>query len=111
MLVQSLEFVRIILTSELGINQRDTKERNEQVPKMDKIYGSAKSVCIWLGDEDDDSKMAIDFVKEIVLSLWKFDKLIENRALAPRWAALIRLMKRPWFSRRWVVLEIRDFRV
>jgi Heterokaryon incompatibility protein (HET) len=98
--------VRQLWIDAICINQKDTKERNEQVPRMDRIYGGAENVCIWLGEESADSKMAMDFIRERVLELWKFDQLIENRNLAKNWAALIRLMKRPWFSRRWVVQEI-----
>jgi hypothetical protein len=98
--------VRMLWIDAICIEQRNTEERNEQVPRMDKIYGKAKSVCIWLGEEADESNLAIKFIKDQVLSLWEFDKLIENRAMARHWAALINLMKRPWFSRRWVVQEI-----
>jgi hypothetical protein len=98
--------VRQLWIDAICINQKDTKERNEQVPRMDRIYGDAENVCIWLGEESADSRRAMDFIRERVLELWKFDKLIENRNLAKNWAALIRLMKRPWFSRRWVVQEV-----
>lgn len=50
--------------------------------------------------------MAMNFIDDKVLHLWGFDELIENRNMAKHWASLIRLMKRPWFSRRWVVQEI-----
>jgi len=73
---------------------------------MDKIYGNASNVCIWLGDIDEESKLAIDFIKQKLLNLWDFDEIIQNREMAKKWAALINLMKRPWFSRRWVVQEI-----
>jgi Heterokaryon incompatibility protein (HET) len=98
--------VRQLWIDAICIDQKNTKERNEQVPKMDRIYGSAKSVAIWLGDADEDSKLAMDFIKNQVLSIWGFDMLIENREMAQQWAAFIKLMKRPWFSRRWVVQEI-----
>jgi hypothetical protein len=98
--------VRQLWIDAICINQGDTEERNQQVPRMDRIYGGAQNVCIWLGEESEDSKLAMEFIRDRVLELWKFDKLIENRTLAKHWAALIRLMKRPWFSRRWVVQEI-----
>ncbi|PMD58677.1 HET-domain-containing protein [Hyaloscypha bicolor E] len=98
--------VRQLWIDAICINQNDTKERNQQVPRMDRIYGGAEKVCIWLGEEGEDSKTAMDFIRDRVLELWTFDELIENPKLAKHWAALIRLMKRPWFSRRWVVQEI-----
>jgi Heterokaryon incompatibility protein (HET) len=136
------------------INQRDLKERNEQVSMMDTIYGKAYNVCIWLdemlsssedssiqgerrrypingseeesSDEDADNsasrdekkkaaaydkaaeqdKKAIKFIKDEVLGLWRFDDLCKNKAKAEDWVALLSLMRKPWFSRRWVVQEI-----
>lgn len=98
--------VRQLWIDAICIDQKNLKERNKQVPRMDKIYGNAKSVCIWLGDADDESRRAMHFIKHQVLSIWEFDKLIENREMARQWHAFINLMKRPWFSRRWVVQEI-----
>ncbi|KAE9373669.1 HET-domain-containing protein [Stipitochalara longipes BDJ] len=98
--------VRQLWIDAICINQRDVEERNQQVPRMDRIYGGAQSVCIWLGDATEDSKLAMDFIRDRVLELWTFDELIEDINLARHWAALITLMKRPWFSRRWVVQEI-----
>ena len=98
--------VRFLWIDAICINQSNTRERNEQVPKMDQVYGRAEKVCIWLGEGNDESKMALDFIKSKVLSLWKFDELCEDLGMAHHWAALIRLMSRPWFSRRWVVQEI-----
>lgn len=37
-----------------------------------------------------------------VPKLWVCD----DPTTAPKWEALIALMKRPWFSRRWVVQEV-----
>lgn len=76
----------------LCINHKETQERNEQVPRMDKIYGMAHNVCIWLSDADEDSNLAMSFIAK-VLALWDFDKLIENKEMAKHWAALITLMK------------------
>jgi len=98
--------VRQLWVDALCIDQKNKEERNQQVPRMDKIYGSARNVCIWLGNATEDSKKAMEFIKNRVLQLWKFDELIENKDMAKHWAALITLMKRPWFSRRWVVQEI-----
>ena len=100
------DVVRHLWIDAICINQADLKERNQQVPNMDQIYGSARNVCIWLGDGDNDSRMALEFIKKKVLILWDFDKLCENLKMSKQWAAFINLMKRPWFSRRWVIQEI-----
>jgi hypothetical protein len=88
------------------IDQKNFKERNEQVPRMNKIYGQAKSVCIWIGEADDTSSLAFEFIRKKVLNLWEFDDLCKDPGMSSRWDALWRLMQRPWFSRRWVVQEI-----
>ena len=88
------------------INQENMKERNSQVPHMDLIYGEAENVCIWLGNSDDNSQVALKFIRDEVLRIWEFDKLCENLKKSKQWHALVMLMKRPWFSRRWVVQEV-----
>ena len=94
------DVVRQLWVDAICINQKNTKERNEQVPRMDKIYGKAENVCIWLGEEDSSSAKAIEFIKKRVLKLWEFDELIEDKTMAEHWLALITLMRRQWFSRR-----------
>jgi hypothetical protein len=75
---------------------------------MAKIYGGASSVCIWLGEGDPDGRhaVALDFIKDEVLKLQSFDELCDNPEASHKWKAMLDLMKRPWFSRRWVVQEI-----
>lgn len=98
--------MRTLWVDAISIDQNNINEKNHQVPMMSQIYGAATSVLIWLGDGDEKSKLALDFIKNDVLKLWEFDKLCDDKSTAPKWDALIALMKRPWFSRRWVVQEI-----
>jgi Heterokaryon incompatibility protein (HET) len=98
--------VRILWIDAICIDQKNGHEKNQQVPMMSRIYGQASRVCIWLGEGTEDTKLALDFIKKEVLELWEFDRLCENLDKSKRWAALIDLMKQPWFSRRWVVQEI-----
>jgi hypothetical protein len=97
---------RFLWVDAICINQDSIEERNAQVPKMDRIYGSATNVCVWIGAADQDSDRAIDFIEEILLKLWEFDDLCRDKLQSKSWAALINLMRREWFSRRWVVQEI-----
>jgi hypothetical protein len=90
----------------------DDREKNEeksnQVSMMTTIFGTAKEVCVWLGEKKDDSDTAVDFIDKLVnlddtdhisgLERSTFDQAIAND-LGP----LIKLLKRGWFSRRWVV--------
>lgn len=87
------------------INQDDVSEKNMQIKKMAMIYNRADSVSVWLGREDKDSHRAIDFIKKL-LELNDFDPLIRDPGTPPDWAALLNLMRREWFNRRWIVQEI-----
>lgn len=88
------------------IDQENLDEKNEQVEMMAEIYGKAKRVLIWLGEPDQSSRVAINFIRDEVLKLQDFDDLCDNERNSPKWKALLDLMQRPWFSRRWVVQEI-----
>lgn len=88
------------------IDQDNVLERNHQVEMMSDIYGTAEQVCVWLGDGDKASQIALTFIKKEVLQLQNFDELCESEQASSKWGALLDLMQRPWFSRRWVVQEI-----
>ncbi|KAH6664129.1 heterokaryon incompatibility protein-domain-containing protein [Halenospora varia] len=87
------------------INQGNIPEKNTQIRKMAMIYNRAETVVVWLGTEDQDSQQAMNFIKEL-LHLNDFDPLILDPGSASQWAALLNLMQRPWFNRRWIVQEI-----
>ena len=97
---------RVLWIDVVCINQREPDEKNQQVSMMSEIYGQARNVCVWLGKEDEDSKVAFDFIREEVILLQDFDNLCKKQDATPKWNAMFNLMKRPWFSRRWVVQEI-----
>lgn len=106
--LRSVKRVRRLWIDAICINQKEPDEKNKQVPMMAKIYGGASSVCIWLGEGDSDGRhaVALDFIKDEVLKLQSFDELCDNPEASHKWKAMLDLMKRPWFSRRWVVQEI-----
>ena len=87
------------------INQDDNDEKNAQVSLMADVYSRATSVCVWLGEASTDSDLALNFISRIV-NLDDFDRLVADRRTPQEWAALSSLMRRGWFSRRWVVQEI-----
>ena len=87
------------------INQDDSGEKNAQVSLMAEVYSRATSVCVWLGEASEDSNLALNFISRIV-NLDDFDRLVADRRTPQEWAALSSLMRRTWFSRRWVVQEI-----
>lgn len=99
---------RVLWVDAICINQNisQSDERNHQIPMMPSIYGDACQVCVWLGDASNDSDKAINFMERIMKDIWKLDQLCEDRFETENWAALLRLIMRPWFSRRWIVQEI-----
>ncbi|KAI4674147.1 uncharacterized protein J4E84_010760 [Alternaria hordeiaustralica] len=50
--------------------------------------------------------MALRFIKKEVSHLRSFDTLCDSQDASKKWVALLDLMQRPWFSRRWVVQEL-----
>ena len=89
----------------LCIHQLDEKEKSIQVARMAEIYSKAEGVLIWLGKEYNASNTAMMFIPKI-LDLEQSDALISKESNRKQWIALADLMKRDWFSRRWVVQEL-----
>src|SRR6201994_3607363 len=89
---------RIIWVDAVCINQKSIEEKSIQVPLMSTIYGLASTVCIWLGNSDQYTADAIEFMKNEILKLHNFDELCESTEATPKWAAMLRLLQRPWFS-------------
>jgi Heterokaryon incompatibility protein (HET) len=83
---------------------RPSKFRREEHPSRPdgRIYRKAKSVFIWLGEEDSVSNSAIAFVGQTVTNKFTWH---------PKWweayelTALDRFLGRPWFRRRWILQE------
>jgi hypothetical protein len=97
---------RTLWIDAICINQADPNERNHQVQMMSRIYTRAQQVCIWLGEADTDSEIAIKFIKDEMEELKNFDVISSNEKYSGKWQALMSLMQRDWFFRRWVVQEI-----
>ncbi|KAN0108639.1 Heterokaryon incompatibility protein (HET) domain containing protein [Hyaloscypha variabilis] len=97
---------RYLWIDAICVDQANVREKNLQLEMNPLIYDQAKSVCVWLGEGDVASSMAIKFIQEEVLQLQNFDELCDSRDAGKKWSALLDFMQRPWFSRRWVVHEI-----
>ncbi|KAF7558406.1 hypothetical protein G7046_g5753 [Stylonectria norvegica] len=97
---------RILWIDAICIDQKNIDERNDQVQVMSKIYSYSSRVCVWLGLDDPNSRKAIAFIRDEILQLQRFDELCDDESNAQKWQALLVLMQRPWFFRRWVVQEI-----
>jgi hypothetical protein len=97
---------RSVWVDQVCIWQANLYERNLQVAMMAHIYGNATSVCIWLGEHYDNSKLALDFIATTVSDLGVIEEITTTTKFSEEWTALGALMNRPWFDRRWIVQEI-----
>lgn len=91
---------RTVWIDAICINQSDTQERGSQVKIMSAIYQKAAGVIIYLGEDSDDSSIAIDFVTRLPSATPSDLRTINVPTLA-----LDRLLNRPWFHRIWVIQE------
>lgn len=103
--LRSRENERHFWIDAICINQGNIQEVNRQVPLMSGIYSDADNVCIWLGARDDYSSLAMQLLPKI-RNLDDFEHNVDKNTTCDEWAALIQLMGREWFTRRWVVQEI-----
>ncbi|KAK7427765.1 hypothetical protein QQZ08_005703 [Neonectria magnoliae] len=90
-------------------------EKARQIRLMANIFKSAARVYIWLGEDEDESQVAMQFLKTIAstsstemdgpdlkrLSAVDFPKVED-----PRWGTLNKLLERQWFRRVWVTQEL-----
>jgi Heterokaryon incompatibility protein (HET) len=97
--------VKYLWVDALCINQENHVEKSSQIPKIADIYNQATKVRVWLGEEKEHSDVALKFIRK-VLNLSDLDQLVQDKLTPYEWAAFLDLMKRPWFSRRWIVQEI-----
>jgi hypothetical protein len=107
---------RLLWIDQICIDQENIPERNQQVGMMRNIYRGAEKVIIWLGDKENDSDMAIDFIPILVMVM---ELLGPGQSLSAHnatsfglpncpsrpWLALGHLLRRPWFQRVWTVQE------
>ncbi|RMZ33817.1 hypothetical protein D0859_02068 [Hortaea werneckii] len=89
----------------LCVDQENKEEKSSQIPLMRLIFSRANSVKVWLGEAAANSDQAMDFIRTCATSD-SFNKLIKDHSTPADWAALSSLMRRPWFSRRWIIQEI-----
>jgi hypothetical protein len=83
----------------------DLVERRHQMQKMSLIFRNAVNVCIWLGSGDYSSSEAIKFTKKLV-NLETIESPFDDQDYSTSWIWFFQLLQRPWFSRRWVVMEV-----
>ncbi|KAI3317180.1 heterokaryon incompatibility protein-domain-containing protein [Xylariaceae sp. AK1471] len=95
------------------IDQANDKEKTHQLGKMLNIYYTASNVCIWLGDNmlsrAHDSDVALNFVSSII-NLGNLEIMLSaatpDESFVILCVAFAKLLRQPWFSRRWVIQEV-----
>jgi len=93
----------------LAINQQDSDERMQQVSLMTRIYQTAKSVAIWLGPDENESQLAVDFLYRLARrkgSPRDVARLLTSPDASPAVSAVVSLFERDYWSRLWVVQEV-----
>ena len=103
--LRSSQNERIIWVDQICINQTNTTEKSAQVVRMGQIYRNAERVVVWLGDEDFDTAKATTFARR-TFEIELFESLLQDPQYREERLALLRLLQRPWFKRRWVIQEV-----
>jgi hypothetical protein len=106
----------LIWADAICINQEDNQEKSHQIRIMVDIFRSAKRVYAWLGEEQDHSRQAIDFLTGLVPKVAVDGVFLPKAATKlanefpkvddPIWNALTGLLERSWFRRVWVIQEL-----
>ena len=115
---------RTMWIDSICINQGSPEEKNSQVAAMRHIYKKAKFTVIWLGKEEQDSMLGVNFAKECCEKYrrhlagekdekaakkpWYRLKAYEEfqTVFDPKWGAFFNLFDRAYWSRAWVVQEV-----
>jgi hypothetical protein len=89
-------------------NPDNASEKSNQISMMTDIYRTAEEVCIWIGKARDGSEEAVQFIHSLVeLNDINHIAALEpkgtDESIARKMLSLIKLLKRGWFSRRWVI--------
>ncbi|KAK0117365.1 hypothetical protein ONS96_013195 [Cadophora gregata f. sp. sojae] len=117
---------RVIWADAICINQQDNDEKSHQVALMGEIYSSCSQVLVWIGEDIDglsDSFKTVQQLHEIFLKTedgYPYEELSFEGTFSPGsltfsnllrtqdlWKEkFLRLIRQPWFLRRWVIQEI-----
>jgi hypothetical protein len=91
------------------IDQNNDAEKAKQVGRMDRIYERADKVHVWLGPAAPEDKIpsAFAILKNWALELRNSPIIDLTVVPAPLLASINAFFARPWFTRRWVLQEVK----
>ncbi|PVH86383.1 HET-domain-containing protein [Cadophora sp. DSE1049] len=94
------------------INQEDIPERNLQTANMRAIYQHAASVAVFLGMENNRSKAAMHFARDLnaCASVDEVRHFVGNPERKESIESLVRLFRRQYWWRIWVIQEVSSAR-
>jgi hypothetical protein len=95
--LQDRSLERIIWIDAICINQKDPKERGQQVQLMAMIYSKAHRVLVWLGEAAHNIEGALEDIQRIA-----HEKSTERSNKKMNQEAISDLLQRLWFQRIWV---------
>jgi hypothetical protein len=98
-------FPRYLWVDAICINQQDQLERSIQIQKMRQIYQHASRVLVWLGKEQKNSDLAMEFIANTNFTKMNVNEL-QGANFQTMWAAQGWLVTRQWWSRVWCLQEI-----
>ncbi|KAF2457907.1 heterokaryon incompatibility protein-domain-containing protein [Lineolata rhizophorae] len=99
---------RLIWIDAICINQKDDEERTQQVRVMGEIYKGASRVLVYLGEVDENSKRLFAYIARFEAEIdgvhTSWADLTDDDSILVETARAI--LRRPWFSRVWVIQEV-----
>jgi hypothetical protein len=97
---------RTLWADAICIDQENDSEKCDQIPLMDRIYGGAQRVLVYLGEEDDTTELAVKLLERAKAETTDSELLRQAGLIFnDEWRALLKTLQREWFSRSWVVQE------
>ncbi|KAK4101852.1 HET-domain-containing protein [Parathielavia hyrcaniae] len=114
---------RVLWADALCINQRDLAEKAAQIRLMYEIFASAAAVMAWVGEASDDVDEAFAAAMALNDTIRACSGSLSRPEIMPwpgtllepggfgfserNWDPLWRLLRRPYFTRVWIVQELR----
>ncbi|CAG8977320.1 hypothetical protein HYALB_00009191 [Hymenoscyphus albidus] len=101
--------VRVLWIDAICINQKDDKERSDQVSKMRTIYAQASAVVVWLGNHSQHSTLAVSLLQEMDAKLndkWHMKRLLGSTKNLNALQGLSKVLNREYWWRIWVIQEV-----